>query len=225
MPRAASIDPAKASKAKRKPAKSKPAKSKPARDREVKMHWCGDAGGKGSNGKPCGRKVPKAGARCTAHADKAAAMRQRDKSAVLAALEDGKHLLEAAREIKRDPATIWKWRQTDPEFDAAVREHCEENEEARVSAVEETLYRDIIEGKATSTDRIFYLTNRAKTRWKNKHSMEQLGADGQPIDHVPIGQIQGIVARVDNLVVNLTPQQAVELLGIPAPSIEGLASK
>lgn len=176
----------------------------------VSPRRCGQAGGLTSTGRPCARKVAEGIQRCAAHRDRAAAIRQRDKKRVLAALGEGKHLHEAAREIKRDPATIWKWRQADAAFDAQVRQFCEDNEDARVAAVEETLYCRIVEGNASATEIIFYLTNRARTRWRNKHSREQHGRTGHPGDQVSLAQLHAIAAKLDEMVATGT----VNLLGL-----------
>jgi hypothetical protein len=131
-------------------------------------------------------------------------------------LGEGRHLHEAAREIKRDPATIWKWRQADSAFDAQVRRYCEDNEDARVAAVEETLYCRIVGGKAAGTEIIFYLTNRARTRWRNKHSREQLGRTGHPGDQVPLAQLHAIAAKLDEIVATGTLDLPA-LFSVPTP--------
>jgi hypothetical protein len=72
---------------------------------------------------------------------------------------------------------------------------------------------------------MFYLTNRARTRWKNKHSQEVLGADGEPMDHIPLSQLQAIAAKIDMVKINITADMAAELMGLRLPRVEEKSEK
>jgi len=126
----------------------------------------------------------------------------------------GKRLAQAAREIGRDPATVYRWRAVDPEFDAAVSALVEENEEARIKAVEETLYDRIMSGEASDALTIFFLTNRSRERWKNRHSKEMLGADGKPVDQIPVAQLHALAVKIENLNLDVSQADLARLLGV-----------
>lgn len=197
----------------KKPPKRAAAKNRGPAPRPKKVHRCGDAGGVSRNGKACGIKTSP-GDKCPAHRDTAEATRQLQKSRVIEIMGAGKRLIEAAREIGRDPATLYKWRMNDPEFDAEVAALVEENEEARVKAVEETLYDRIMSGEASDTLAIFFLTNRARDRWKNRHSKEVLGADGKPVDQIPVSQLHALAVKVETLNLHLSQGDLAKLLGV-----------
>lgn len=72
----------------------------------------------------------------------------------------------AAREVGVDRTTIWRWRKTDAEFNAA----CEEAEAAAIEAVEDALYRAALQGNVTAIQVILY--NRAPDRWADRRSVK-----------------------------------------------------
>ncbi len=181
--------------------------------RPKKVHRCGDAGGVSRNGRACGKPTA-SGTRCAGHRESDEAMRQLQKSRVVQLMTEGKRLIEAAREIGRDPATLYKWRMNDPEFDAAVSALVEENEQARVRAVEETLYDRIIAGEAAPNEVMFWLVNRARDRWKNRHSQEMLGADGKPVDQIPVAQLHALAVKIENLNLDVSQADLARLLGV-----------
>lgn len=202
--------------------KKKPATKRARTRRKPKVHRCGEAGGKTNAGQACGQKVRKKGALCRAHTNTADATLRASKKKVLDLMSTGKRLIDAAREIQKDPATVYRWRIADSEFDAAVLHHVEENDEARTRVVEQTLYDDIVDGKASPAERMFWLVNRDRVRWKNRHSQETLGADGKPVDQVPLAQLQAIAAKIDTLEVNIVGD--VPAITIPVKKLKEAAA-
>lgn len=139
---------------------------------------CGDYGGIGRGGAPCGRKAgwgtthPGKGP-CKSHSDEAAEKRNALKKAVLDELEDpAKNLRAVVREIGISEATLWRWRDADSEFDVAVTEALAVRDEMRVKLVEESLFARCVTNAASAAERIFFLVNRAPHRWRSVNRVE-----------------------------------------------------
>lgn len=119
---------------------------------------CGDYGGTNYRGEPCQR--PAHGGRCGYHAEEAEEVKQEVKEVFLVAASDAfRTLTEAASIAGRDYSTIFRWRQEDPEFDKAVKKILADLDRARTQAAKDHLFRRIMEGEATSTEVLFYLSN------------------------------------------------------------------
>lgn len=161
---------------------------------------CGDAGGRTAEGTPCERAanfgVKRHGdrdGRCKEHNAVGEAVLQGKKKAVLALFRTSLFSLQRAAKqaAKVDSSTVWRWRQRDPEFDAAYREAQEHVDGVRLSHVEDTLYQRIVKGDASAAEVIFWLKNRGKQRWRDKIIAEVTGADGQPL--IPIEALRSLV--------------------------------
>jgi hypothetical protein len=156
---------------------------------------CGDFGGVTSDGKACPLKVSKKG-RCRHHSEERNATTQAIKERVVALLSEGKHFSTAAVLVGIDATTIWRWRRADPDFDAKVKPLMLENDEDRVSLVEETLFERIVAGKAAPAEVIFWLKNRCPQRWKDKVSAELLDDKGNP-QKIGLPVLQAVLSRVE----------------------------
>jgi len=147
---------------------------------------CGDLGGRTSDGQPCslpaGWGTKKDTGFCKYHSGEASARMQASKKKFLQEYSRGTvSMTHAARLAGVDHSTIWRWRQADPEFDTQVLAVQEEVDVIRADMVEESMFKQIIDGKATSVDRIFWLTNRAPGRWKNRQRIEHTDGEGNPL--------------------------------------------
>jgi hypothetical protein len=144
---------------------------------------CGDYGGVGLDGQPCGHKAGtgRRGAKpglCAMHNEVADANRQAAKKAFLEKLGTGTIAVKAAAEaVGKDQATIWKWRQTDLEFDALVRAAIEGSDKIRVSMVEDSLFARVVAGKASPAETIFFLVNRGGGRWRHIQTVRHEGGE------------------------------------------------
>lgn len=127
---------------------------------------CGDKGGLNHRGEPCeyaagwGTDHPEHG-RCVFHDD---GSHDADKQLVmdtfLHLVQDGAYTVHQAAELAgRGYATIFRWRRQDAQFDAAVRDALDRGDAVRTRAAEDTLYRRIIEERATATEVTLYLTS------------------------------------------------------------------
>jgi len=79
---------------------------------------------------------------------------------------------KAARSAGYTRQTIWNWQQNDPEFDEAVKQAKEKQEEMRLEAVEDSVFKQIMEGKAAASVIIFVLKNLGKGKWLDSHQIE-----------------------------------------------------
>ncbi len=161
---------------------------------------CGDAGGRTNDGRPCTRlanygvkRAQDRDGRCKEHNAVGEALLQAKKNAVLDLFRTSLFSLQrAARQAaKVDSSTVWRWRQRDPEFDAAYREAQEHVDGVRLSHVEDTLYQRIVKGGASAAEVIFWLKNRGRQRWRDKFIMEATGADGQPL--IPLEALRSVL--------------------------------
>lgn len=142
---------------------------------------CHQFGGKTAAGKPCNRPVTD-DRPCPSHRPEADATMQAKKKKILELLEVAtESLVSAAAAVKVDPATVWRWRQSDRDFDKAYLEAQEASDRGRVKIVEDTLFKRLATGKASPTEMVFYLMNRAPDRWKDKRNLVHTGPDDNPL--------------------------------------------
>ena len=159
------------------------------RRRKIKSR-CGDFGGRGERGKPCKRAAAwgvkgKTDGPCmdhTAEADKEVADK---KQAVLDGIADGsKPLIRICQDIDLNPATIWRWRQSDTDFDELYEQAIKACDYTRTRTVEDVLYRRLVAGDISASAYNKYLAARDPERWARPKQIEHTGKDGQPlIDH------------------------------------------
>jgi hypothetical protein len=139
----------------------------------TKHPTCGDHGGKTNGGHaPCRQKAgygtDSTTGRCKYHTPEGDAILQQKKTRVLEVLaERFGTMLKAGHDIGVDPATIWRWRQSDPTFDADVNRVVEETEPRQIQDVEDTFKARLMSGKASGVEYFFYLVNRAPERWRH----------------------------------------------------------
>lgn len=143
---------------------------------------------KTATGKPCQREAGwgtdhKGTGPCRNH-DKAADEKLiAQKKEILEYIGRGTFSLQAAaRETGIGPATLYRWRDQDEEFDKAVIEAVRTEDSVRVRMVEDSLFAKLIKGDATAAEMIFYLCNRAPERWRHVQRHEHTGAEGKPIE-------------------------------------------
>jgi len=79
---------------------------------------------------------------------------------------------KAAKSVGRTRQTIWNWEQDDPEFAEAVEEAKSKQEDLRLEAVEDSVFKQIMEGKAAASVIIFVLKNLGKGKWLDSHQIE-----------------------------------------------------
>jgi Helix-turn-helix of insertion element transposase len=158
------------------------------------MPRCADFGGAASDGTPCRKRVKDS--RCPAHTTAADATLQANKRRAVELLRAGHFLTEVATSLEVDPATLWRWRQADPEFDDAVAALADANDAARTQQVEETMFARIVAGTASAAETIFWLKNRAPGRWKDKISAELLDENGKP-QRLTLAAVQQVLVRVE----------------------------
>jgi hypothetical protein len=105
----------------------------------------------------------------------------------------GKASLEQAARIAAglDQSTIWRWRQSDPEFDHALTELQGMADAIWQQDLEES-YRDrLLRGEATGSEVIFALKNLGKDRWKDRHQLEHTGKEGAAL--MDLNQLRDIL--------------------------------
>ena len=138
---------------------------------------CGDFGGIARGGGPCGRRVKDG--RCDAHSEEASAELGEAKEEFLRQFGTGIVSIQAAGlAVDKSPATLWRMRQDDPDFDRAVLAIQEDVDDIRLGMVEDAVFKRIIEGTASGVLTIFYLINRGKGRWKHVQHIEHSGSIG-----------------------------------------------
>lgn len=142
---------------------------------------CGDKGGENWRGEPCeymaGWGTEHMGkGRCVFHDDGSHdAEVQLIKDTFVYLIADPLYTTDqAANMAGRDYSTIFRWRQADPEFDEAVKKAMAQAKRGRNPLAVDTLYRRIVEERATATEVVFYLTNMSEEFSKN-------GRDGPEI--------------------------------------------
>lgn len=123
------------------------------------MHRCGDAGGLTGAGGPC-RVRTEEGERCRHHSSGG---RVADlKARFLELYLTGDFTAEqAAEQVGRDRTTIWRWRQSDPAFDAAYPE-IDDLDRKRLDRAEEAVFQQIASGSASAALTIWWIVNTAR---------------------------------------------------------------
>lgn len=93
-------------------------------------------------------------------------MRQKVKTLrkIRIAVEQGSGLWKACRAMNMSPTTLWRWRKKDRRIDNYI----EAAVSGQIQAVEDALFKTALEGNTTA--QIFYLTNRAGDKWKDRRA-------------------------------------------------------
>jgi len=89
------------------------------------------------------------------------------KRAALQALEGGLTLEEAANAAKTTRTSIFRWRQADPEYAAAVAEAMDKGAELAEDALIQCATRLVLQNPGYQTSMIFLLKNRRPDRWRD----------------------------------------------------------
>lgn len=176
----------------------------PPRKRQVPT--CGDSGGLSLKGLPCKHRARFDGrnGRCRKHGEVSDAIMQGLKKVFIQRLEETS-FQQACKAVDRDPATVWRWRQADAEFDAAITQARRMRDELDVAEVEQTLLQRCIAGTASAAETIFLLVNRSGGRWRHIQRIEHVGDCSRPdqvrqeVDRLStaekIDQLRAILAR------------------------------
>ena len=83
--------------------------------------------------------------------------------------QEGKTEVEIAERLGVSPTTITTWKQTYPEFLAAMKSNKEEAD----SVVEHSLYRKAVQGDVVACR--YWLSNRQPSKWREKQETELTG--------------------------------------------------
>ncbi len=127
---------------------------------------CGDYGGLGAEG-PCARKAGwgikgRTVGRCKQHDESADANLQASKETFLEAFaKQPRSFKKAAALAGVDQSTVWRWRQSDDDFDKKCEEAKPIAANVRLSAIEDAVYRAIVTGKAPGSLIMFTMVNLA----------------------------------------------------------------
>ena len=133
---------------------------------------CGDYGGTKSNGEPCTRKAGWGRenvdeGKCKSHADVKSEKMKEVKKEFLDYLENNVTTIKnAAREVGKSEATIWRWRQDDEGFDRDVERAKKRQDTLRGEKLKDSLFKRAMQGEAAASEVIFALKN--TTDWCNK---------------------------------------------------------
>lgn len=148
---------------------------------------CGSEGGRTTRGAKCTKErgwgTDHLGkGRCRNH-DEAKNQRIKElKSRAIELIKDGTRTLEeVAMEIGYKPWQVWWWRKGDEQFDMAITEALSHADDVRVQMAEDHLYTRIMNDKMGSVELIFFLKNRAPSRWKDRVEREITGKDGKAL--------------------------------------------
>lgn len=138
---------------------------------------CGDHGGEKANGEPCQRAAgwgtDQDTGKCKNHRPEAdEKMNDTKKEFLEEFTSEVQSLKRAAKKVGISQATVWRWRQDDPEFNKDVEEAKNKQEQMRVEKVEDSLFRRAVSGDATGAETIFWLKNRAPDRWSDEPEVE-----------------------------------------------------
>ena len=143
------------------------------------------------DGTPCKRRpglgTPLDVGPCYQHTDASALTLEGKKKEIIRMLPDP-HLTVSNISIAIDVpvSTIYEWARSDPEFRSEWMRVTEHKEEQRTHIIEESLFKRASDEKIQNpAESIFWLKNRAPSRWKDKVVQEVTGADGRtlmPID-------------------------------------------
>ena len=110
------------------------------------------------------------------------------KRAVLGKLEAGFSYRGAASELSIERNTIKAWRDRDEQFDTA----CLDARESAIEQVEDVMFRSAIKAEEDpryQTSAIFFLKNRAPSRWRDVRNIRQVNDVQQVIDNMPQDEI------------------------------------
>lgn len=169
------------------------------------MKTCGDYGGILRNGRPCGHKagwgVKEVGdeGRCKNHHERVTEKQEVQKKEFLRLIDEAGASMEGAcKEIGSSVTAVWRWRQSDPEFDKAVTETWYASEARRVEHVESAFVNKLLNGNAGTGEWVFYLCNRAPRRWQNVHHIRHANPDGKPITPASPTQIVNVYIPANN---------------------------
>ena len=145
------------------------------------MKTCGDFGGVGRSGSPCGRRVKEG--MCASHNKAGAAEAAARKVAFFEEYSTGLVSLKAAAEKAGAAAvTVWRWRQEDPAFNEALSALQANIDDIRLTMVEDSLVARCLKPDAPPALVIFYLVNRSGGRWRHIQRHEHTGPEGGPIE-------------------------------------------
>jgi len=99
-------------------------------------------------------------------------------------------------------STVWRWRQSDADFDRAVAEAQKHQDSLRIQAIEDSLFDRILMGKASAAETIFWLCNRGGGRWRHvaavKHSFEPPEPGTVTFEQVLLAAANGGLGRDDD---------------------------
>ncbi len=128
-----------------------------------------------------------------------AQQKQRLKRRISQAIEDGHTLGAIARGLRVDRTTIWRWRSADEAFDAVCREGMFVADGLRLQMVEDRFYKDLIHGRVSGMERIFYLTNESnrKRGAPRRQNLMKIEAVIEGKEKIPLAVAQEAVARVE----------------------------
>lgn len=158
---------------------------------------CGDFGGRSiKTGKPCQRYALGNVARCASHTVDEVGLREERKAKFLEAFPDMPTITEAAKAIGLSMVQLWRWRKDDADFDAAVTKLTEDAPDVRNQMVEDSMFRRIVEDRATAAETIFWLVNRGRGRWKHVSHVRQSNVNLDPAN-LTEEELQAIAAGAD----------------------------
>ncbi len=89
--------------------------------------------------------------------------------AILRSLENGAGIQAACKAAGITTMSFWRWRKKNPKLDKLVATLLE----GQIEIVEDALYKSALAGNTTA--QIFFLTNRAPERWKDRRAIEHSG--------------------------------------------------
>ena len=171
---------------------------------------CGEFGGVGRSGKPCGRAVKHKG-KCKAHNTDAVDALVALKEAFLEHFGTGIVSLREAAELAGSSApTVWRMRQDDPAFDDAIGVTQLEVDRLRVAMVEDSLFKRVYEGACSAAEMIFFLVNRAPRRWRSVQHV-QSSTFNVDVSNLTEHQLRRIVAGEDPIMVLAETAKPAEL--------------
>jgi hypothetical protein len=173
-------------------------RGKRAPTRQAVQKTCADFGGVNDNGEPCqlvaGWGTGTTTGRCSLHNDEAQLALAEKKAAFLAEYSKGTNAaLYCAHVIRRDLATVWRWRQMDPEFNAAYLKAQAHADDIRLQMIEDSQFQRILRGDHHASEAIFFLKNRGPKRWRDR--TELTGAEGGAL--IPLDTIRAILDEDD----------------------------
>ncbi len=140
-------------------------KNNKTKDKET----CGDHGGRTQQGQPCQRPAGLGRntntGKCFQHHN--SNIQQLKKEFITQLENQIISFRKAAQKIGRDYSQVWRWQQNDPEFARQVQAARERQDNKRVQAVEDSLFKRLIKGEAAASETIFFLKNRRPDRWRD----------------------------------------------------------